>query len=125
MAEVLLDTQALLLWTTDSGTLPPRVQSLLGDSRTRPTVSAASVWELSIKERSGKLRLPDTYFDVLFGSGIRFLSVTERDGRDAGRLPLHHRDPFDRMLVAQAQREQLPLVGSDAIFASYDVEVIW
>lgn len=125
MTDVLLDTQAVLLWTTHADALPDRVRLLLADRGTRPTVSAASVWELSIKQRSGKLRLPESYFDALLASQIRFLAVSERHGRDAGRLPLHHKDPFDRMLVAQARREGLPIVGSDAMFGPYDVEVIW
>ena len=122
---MLLDTQVVLLWTTRADALPDRVRHLLGGGRARPAISAASVWEMSIKERSGKLRLPDGYFDALLGSQVRFLPVSERDGRDAGRLPLHHRDPFDRMLIAQAQRHGLPIVGSDAMFSLYDVEVIW
>ncbi|HEY5429393.1 MAG TPA: type II toxin-antitoxin system VapC family toxin [Solirubrobacteraceae bacterium] len=124
MTDVLLDTRAILLWTTRADTLSDRVRRLLADRRTRPTVSAASVWELSIKQRSGKLSLPESYVDTLLSSQIRFLAVSERDGRDAGQLPLHHRDPFDRMLIAQARREGLPIIGSDAMFGPYDVEVI-
>lgn len=125
MTAVLLDTQAVLLWTTRAEALSDRVQRLLADRRTRPAVSAASVWEMAIKQRIGKLRLPDGYFDALLGARIRFLAISERDGRDAGQLPLHHNDPFDRMLVAQARREGLAIVGSDAMFGAYDVEVIW
>lgn len=125
MADVLLDTQVVLLWTTRSSALPERIRHLLADRRTARVVSAASVWEMSIKQQSGKLRLPDGYFDALFSAELRFLAVTERDGRDAGRLALHHRDPFDRMLIAQAQRASLPIVGSDAMFGPYDVDVIW
>lgn len=125
MAAVLLDTQALLLWTTDELRLSTRVQRLLEDRRTRSVVSAASVWELAIKQRRGKLRLPDGYFDVLFASDAQLLAISERHALSAARLPMHHADPFDRMLVAQARAEGLPLVGSDAAFAAYDVEVIW
>jgi PIN domain nuclease of toxin-antitoxin system len=125
MAAVLLDTQALLLWTTDELRLSTRVQRLLEDRRTRAVVSAASVWELAIKQRRGKLRMPDGYFDALFASDVQLLTITERHALAAARLPMHHADPFDRMLVAQARAEGLPLVGSDAAFAAYDVEVIW
>lgn len=125
MAAVLLDTQALLLWTTDERTLSARVQRLLEDRRTRAVVSAASVWELAIKQRRGKLRLPDGYFDALFASDVQLLTMTERHALAAAGLPMHHADPFDRMLVAQARAEGLPLVGSDAAFAAYDIEVIW
>lgn len=125
MAAILLDTQALLLWTTDEHELSTRVQRLLEDRRTRAVVSAASVWEMAIKQRRGKLRLPDAYFDALFGSDAQLLPITERHALAVGRLPMHHADPFDRMLVAQARAEGLPLVGSDAAFAAYDVDVIW
>lgn len=125
MAAVLLDTQALLLWTTDDARLSTRVRQLLEDRRTRPVVSAASVWEMAIKQRRGKLRLPDTYFDALFASDVQLLAITEHHALAAGKLPMHHADPFDRMLVSQAQAEGIPLVGSDVDFAAYDVEVIW
>lgn len=125
MSAVLLDTQALLLWTTDPGRLSSRVQRLLEDRRTRAVISAASVWELAIKQARGKLRLPEAYFDALLGSDVQRLAITERHALSAARLPRHHADPFDRMLVAQAQAEGVPLVGSDVEFAAYDVEVIW
>lgn len=125
MAAVLLDTQALLLWTTDAGSLSTRVQRLLEDRRTRVVVSAASIWEMAIKQRRGRLHLPDTYVDELFASNLQLLPITERHALEAARLPMHHADPFDRMLVAQARAEGFPLVGSDAAFGAYDVEVIW
>ena len=125
MAAILLDTQALLLWTTDAPRLSPRVQRLLEDRRTRAVVSAASIWEMAIKQRRGKLRLPDAYFDALFGSDVQLLAITERHALAAGRLPMHHADPFDRLLIAQARAEGLSLVGSDSAFAAYDVHVIW
>lgn len=69
--------------------------------------------------------MPEEYFDVLFAADIQWLAMTARHALAAGRLPRHHADPFDRMLVAQAQAEGLALVGSDATFRDYDVEVIW
>lgn len=125
MAAVLLDTQALLLWTTEADGLSARAERLLEDRRTRAVVSAASVWEMAIKQRRGRLRLPEAYFDVLFAADVQLLAMTERHALAAGRLPLHHADPFDRMLIAQSRSEGLPLVGSDAAFAAYDVDVIW
>ncbi|MDQ3408460.1 MAG: type II toxin-antitoxin system VapC family toxin [Actinomycetota bacterium] len=125
MAAVLLDTQALLLWTTEAGDLSGRALRLLDDRRTRAVISSASIWEMAIKQRRGKLRLPEAYFDALFSSDVQILAITERHALAAGRLPLHHADPFDRMLIAQAQAEGIPLVGSDAAFADYDVEVVW
>jgi len=125
MAAVLLDTRALLLWTTEAGDLSGRSLRLLDDRRTRAVISSASIWEMAIKQRRGKLRLPEAYFDALFSSDVQILAITERHALAAGRLPLHHADPFDRMLIAQAQAEGIPLVGSDAAFADYDVEVVW
>ena len=125
MAAVLLDTQALLLWTTEAGDLSGRALRLLDDRRTRAVISSASIWEMAIKQRRGKLRLPEAYFDALFSSDVQILAITERHALAAGMLPLHHADPFDRMLIAQAQAEGIPLVGPDAAFADYDVEVVW
>jgi PIN domain nuclease of toxin-antitoxin system len=125
MAAVLLDTRALLLWTTEAGDLSGRALRLLDDRRTRAVISSASIWEMAIKQRRGKLRLPEAYFDALFSSDVQILAITERHALAAGMLPLHHADPFDRMLIAQAQAEGIPLVGPDAAFADYDVEVVW
>lgn len=123
--ELLLDTQAIYLWTIDSATLPPRAASALADGRNRVALSAASFWELSIKQASGRLQLPDEAFAELLDSSFEQLHVTPRHAIAAGRLPLYHRDPFDRMLVAQAQAENLTLVGSDPIFARYGLTTLW
>ncbi|MBA2349751.1 MAG: type II toxin-antitoxin system VapC family toxin [Solirubrobacterales bacterium] len=122
---VFLDSQALLLWTIRPHELPVAVETLLDDPATEPLLSAASLWELAIKFEAGKLEVPEGYFDSLIASGLSFLRITEAHGLAAGRLPQHHRDPFDRVIIAQAQAERLPLVGGDRIFASYDVRVIW
>lgn len=122
---VLLDSQALLLWDVSPLKLPWRVAELLDDPRIEALISVASVWELAIKFESGKLEVPDSYFDELVTSGPPFLRVTEAHALAAARLPQHHRDPFDRMLIAQAQAERVPIVGGDRIFAAYDVRVIW
>ncbi len=123
---VLLDSQALLLWTrSKSEGLPPAVRELLRDPTTETLVSVASVWELAIKFETGKLEVPEGYFDLLLASGLAFLRITEAHGLAAARLPQHHRDPFDRMVIAQAQAEHIPLVGGDRMFSEYDVRVIW
>lgn len=123
---VLLDSQALLLWTrSTSEGLPTKVRELLRDPTTETLISAASVWELAIKQASGKLQLVDGYFEALLSSGLSFLRMTEAHGLAAARLPLLHSDPFDRMLIAQAQAERVPIVGGDRAFAAYDVRVIW
>ncbi len=95
----------------------------------RPAVrlffSVASIWELAIKQAQRKLDLPDDLLDVLLGEGFTELPISSAQALTAGALPLHHRDPFDRMLVAQAQSEGLTLVSNDAWIAAYDVPVLW
>ena len=122
---VLLDAQALLLWDVRPQDLPRGVETLLDDPRTETLVSVASVWELAIKYEKGRLEVPDGYLDELVASGPSFLQVTEAHALAAARLPQHHRDPFDRMLIAQAQAERVPIVVGDRTFAAYDVRVIW
>ena len=84
-------------------------------------VSAASVWEIEIKRATGRLDAPDNIIEFIENSGFVELPITFRHGDLAARLPMHHRDIFDRMLVAQAQAEGLTLVTDDAIIARYDV----
>lgn len=86
-------------------------------------VSAATVWEIAIKRRSGKLRLEQAASRLLRTEGFEELDVTVEHAEVAGSLPLHHRDPFDRMLIAQAQREDLTILSRDAAFSLYDVTV--
>ncbi|HEX7134067.1 MAG TPA: type II toxin-antitoxin system VapC family toxin [Iamia sp.] len=87
-------------------------------------VSAVSVWEIAIKVAAGRLDAPDDVPAALEASGFTLIDITPRHGVSAGHLPLHHKDPFDRMLVAQAQVEGLALVTADAAMAAYDVELI-
>lgn len=87
-------------------------------------VSAASVWEIEIKRAVGRLRAPDDVGGLVDASGFERLQVSFEHALEAGRLPLHHRDPFDRMLVAQARYEGLTLATADAALAHYDVPVL-
>ena len=84
-----------------------------------------SVWEIAIKRPTGKLRAPDNLIDAIDADGFVELPVLARHGWVAGALPLHHRDPFDRMIVAQAQVEQLPVITADARIAAYEVTIVW
>ena len=88
-------------------------------------VSAASAWEAAIKAALGRLRLPATIEEGVGQSGFEKLPITFPHAERAGALPPHHGDPFDRMLVAQAQAEQLTLVTHDRRFEPYDVEILW
>ena len=87
--------------------------------------SAASIWEVAIKRAQDKLDVPDNLLDTMEQRGFVELQVSARHGLIAGALPPHHRDPFDRMLVAQAQREGLTLVTHDERIRAYDVPVLW
>jgi PIN domain nuclease of toxin-antitoxin system len=88
-------------------------------------VSAASAWEAAIKVSLGRLEIPDTIETGVLASGFEKLLITFPHAERAAGLPLHHRDPFDRMLVAQAQAEGLTLVTHDRLLEPYDVEILW
>ena len=88
-------------------------------------MSAASIWEIAIKRASGKLKAPDDLLEQVALARFAELGITFEHAAHAGALPPHHADPFDRMLIAQAQSENLTLVTSDARIAAYDVPVLW
>jgi PIN domain nuclease of toxin-antitoxin system len=125
----LLDTHALLWWFTDDAKLARRARAVIGKADNEILISAASAWEIATKVRLGKLADP-TGLAMRLGEqiaeeGFRELGITLDHGRRAGALPDHHKDPFDRMLVAQAQAEGIPIVSNETIFDSYGVERIW
>ena len=103
----LLDSNVLLWWLEDSPRLGPTVRETLADPEDRILVSAASIWEIGIKQTLGKLRAPESVVDVLREEGFEELAMSGRHAEAAGRLPPLHRDPFDRMLIAQARLDNL------------------
>ena len=105
--------------------LGDRARDLIAAPENLVFVSAASIWELRIKEAIGKLELPEDFADVLAAQAFEALAVTPAHAHALRGLPLHHRDPFDRMLVAQAQIEDLILVTHDGLLKPYDVEILW
>ena len=117
---MLLDTHALLWWIQD-GPLSDGARRAVGDPTNDVVVSAASVWEAEIKANAGRLDLRVDVLDEVRGNGFTELPITLAEAQLAGRLPLHHRDPFDRVLIAQAQLEGLTLVTRDRVFDLYDV----
>ena len=117
---LLLDTQVVLWWLTDDETLSDEVKQLI-DTEVEVFISAASVWEIAIKQALGKLVGPPDLLDVLDRSGLLELPIRSRHAAAAGGLPLGHRDPFDRMLVAQARCEGLTLLSRDPQMHGYDV----
>jgi PIN domain nuclease of toxin-antitoxin system len=88
-------------------------------------ISAVVVWEVAIKRRLGKLDAPPNLLEQLERAGVDLLPITARHADRVGTLPLHHRDPFDRLLVAQAEIEGLPLVSADQSLLPYGIEILW
>jgi PIN domain nuclease of toxin-antitoxin system len=120
---LLLDTHVLLWWLADGSELS---EDLKGEIETELEVyvSVASLWEISIKAAAGKLSIPDTFPEVVENSGVSELPIRTQHAYLAGRLPLLHRDPFDRLLIAQAMTEKLTLVTRDSAIHAYDVPIL-
>jgi PIN domain nuclease of toxin-antitoxin system len=126
---LLLDTHALLWWAAGDRKLPRRVRTILEDDRHHVAVSAATAWEIATKHRLGKLDVPglllDGLLDYLADQSFLELPVTIRHAHRAGTLPGDHRDPFDRMLIAQAHIDGWTLVSNERAFDRYGVERLW
>jgi len=122
--KLLLDTHILLWWLADDPRLPPSASAAIADSDAVVTVSAATAWEIAIKKAAGRLDAPDDLIDALGANDFETLAITAAHGLAAGALPPHHADPFDRMLIAQAQKEGLTLISVDTRFRDYDVELM-
>jgi PIN domain nuclease of toxin-antitoxin system len=120
----LLDTHVLVELLIAPERVGPSVRRLLADSLNDVVVSAVSGWEIALKTSMRKLSLPDDLETQLVRAGIRSLDITLADGLRAGALPRHHNDPFDRMLVAQAQSRGMTLVTRDAMLAAYGVPIL-
>lgn len=126
---ILLDTCTFLWWITDDHRLSQRSIELISDGNNELLFSAASGWEIAIKAGLGRLDVPDPLdrfvSEHLFRNHISVLPVQLSHALHVYTLPQLHRDPFDRLLVAQAQVERLPLLSSDRRLAEYDVDVLW
>ena len=123
---LLLDTHAFL-WVLDAPQrIPAWIRSAIADAENEVFVSAASAWEIAIKQSLGRLpAFSDDPLEALHRSGLAELPVTVAHARATRSLPLLHRDPFDRLLVAQAQSEGLGLVSRDPAIRQYQVTVLW
>ena len=124
MRRLLLDSHVLLWALSDVSRLRESARGLIADSNNYVAVSAVSVWELGIKAAQGKLSVPDRLEEATRRSGFAELAITFAHAREAAALPPVHGDPFDRMLVAQAQIEQLEIVTRDRRLQEYDVRVV-
>lgn len=126
MTRLLLDTQVLLwLLLGRREAFSERAEQLLTDGRNRVAVSSVCVWEIAIKRSRGRLRIGDAWPLAITALGFDAMPVTALHAQEVEQLPWHHRDPFDRLLVAQAAMEDHALVSADPKMRDYDVEVIW
>jgi PIN domain nuclease of toxin-antitoxin system len=126
---VLLDTHAFLWWISDDPQLTAAARQIVENIDNTLYLSAASGWEIAIKARLGKLRLPADVqgyvAEQISINTIQVLPIEMSHALQVFTLPDHHRDPFDRMLVAQGQIEQLPILTADPLIAQYPVTTIW
>lgn len=120
---LLLDTHVVLWWLADDPTLSEEIKDAI-DQEVDVFVSAATVWEVAIKQQLGKITAPANLAEQVRDSDLPTLSITASHAIEAGRLPLIHRDPFDRMLVAQARAEQVTVVSRDDEVGRYDVALL-
>ncbi len=126
---VLLDTHAFIWWVNEPAKLTQTASALIGDPDNQTLLSAVTAWELTVKHRKGRLDLPDSPENIFRSAftedGFAPLPIDISHALQVSHLPPIHNDPFDRLLIAQAQVERIPILTSDPNFARYEVEVIW
>jgi len=126
MTRLLLDTHAFVWWLTDDPALGAAARTAIADPAAVIYVSAATIWEISIKSQLGRIEVLDADLVAeISANDFAELPIAARHADRAGRLPPHHADPFDRMLVAQAQLEGLVCVTRDSAFEAYGVPILW
>jgi len=126
---LLLDTQTFLWWITDDPRLSERAREIMGDGKNQLFLSAASGWEIAIKAKLGKLKVSDDleHFipEQMVLNAVENLPILLSHVLHVYTLPDYHRDPFDRLLISQAQLEGLPILTADSQISRYPVEVVW
>jgi PIN domain nuclease of toxin-antitoxin system len=127
--KVLLDTHTLLWATLSPSDLSPKVARIIADESNVILVSAASAWEIATKVRIGRLpgaeKLEKEFLDVMEDTGYTLIAIDAAVALRAGRFPSKHRDPFDRVLAAQALADDIPILSSDVKLDSFGVQRIW
>lgn len=127
MSQYLLDTHTFIWLTEDSPRLPNNLREII-DFADLVYVSIASLWEISIKLKLGKLSLKQSYESIgvtIANSDILLLPIAFEDTAQLLNLPLHHRDPFDRILISQAMNHALSVVSDDSVFDTYPIQRVW
>jgi PIN domain nuclease of toxin-antitoxin system len=120
----LLDTHVLLWWLDDSPHLSEAGRNAIANPDNLIVLSAVIIWEIRIKQALGKLEIAPNFYRVINNQGFELLSITADHADATGDLPMHHRDPFDRMLIAQAKLEGLSIVTHDTVFKRYGIPVM-
>jgi len=127
--KLLLDTHSFLWFVTGSANLSSNARSLIEDGSNESLLSVASLWEMAIKVSLGKLTLSAPFADLIPAqlnvNGIGLLNISIAHVSLLATLPFHHRDPFDRLLIAQAITEKMPIISADATFDNYGVTRPW
>ncbi len=121
---LLLDTHILIWAFSNNSRLTGKARDALVDGHNQVFVSAVTAWEITIKKALGKLKVPDSYEDELTAHRFTALDVTTAHALAVGRLPPHHADPFDRLLIAQTRVENLKLITADPMIQRYDIPII-
>ncbi len=121
---LLLDTHALLWWLDANPLLSEKAKSYIADGSNLVFVSAVIIWEIRIKQALGKLEIPSNFRQVLEQQPFEMLAITAEHAHAVGDLPAIHRDPFDRMLIAQAKVEGFAIVTRDSIVQQYNIKTI-
>lgn len=124
MKRLLLDTHAFIWWIAGNESLGQKAREQIADTGNEIYISSASVWEMSIKQQLGKLSAPEDLETVVERCGFSALPISLFHAQQAGSLPAHHRDPFDRMLIAQGQAEGLTIVTQDSAFPAYGIHLL-
>ena len=122
---LLLDTNALLWWREDSPRLSRRANDQIRNPGNAIVISIGSLWEIAIKRGLGKLRSPGDFEEMMAEEGFELLGISYDHLRALDGLPQHHRDPFDRLLIAQTLAEGIPIATGDRRFAAYGVQIVW
>lgn len=127
--QALLDTHALLWWLSDDPVLTRSARKIIAETNNELIVSAVSAWEIATKVRLGKLPtaadLAADFSTLIEREGFRLLAISAQHAIRAGLLPGPHKDPFDRMLIAQSQAENIPIISNENLFESYGVRRLW